>query len=165
MIVQLAANAVFSLGWSGTLSSLYRSDAWPDPSAPAYVNAVLRMETVLAPEEILGAILAIEAGFSRLRQDEPHLRYAPRTLDLDLLDYEGTRLDTEELTLPHPRMGGRAFVMAPLAEIAPEWRDPVTGETALELLAQCDRAGVSRLPFAGEGSLVDSSGKFELQTT
>ena len=148
-IVMLAANSVASLGKNAKLSSLYRSDAWPDPIAPAYVNAVIRLETDFAAEEILSAILAMEAGFSRIRSTDPAKRYAPRTLDLDLLAHGDVRMETAALSLPHPRMAGRGFVLLPLAEIAPDWCHPATGETASEMAAACDPSSVTRLPFTG----------------
>ena len=130
------------------LSSLYRSDAWPDPAGPAYVNAALRLETSLSPEEVMAALLAIEAGFGRQRSDDPALRYAPRSLDLDLLDYEGERREGVDLMLPHPRLDDRIFVLKPLNEIAPDWQHPLTGREIGELLAEAP-GRADRLPFTG----------------
>jgi 2-amino-4-hydroxy-6-hydroxymethyldihydropteridine diphosphokinase len=114
-----------------TVSSLYESPAWPDPSDPPFVNAVAEIETDMGPEALLAALHAIEAGFGRRRS----LRNAPRTLDLDLLAYhDEVRAGAGGgLVLPHPRIAERAFVLVPLAEIAPGWLCPVTGETALDL--------------------------------
>ncbi len=96
-------------------SSLYRS-APVDAGGPDFVNAVLRLQTTLAPIELLDALQAIEQAHGRER---PY-RNAPRTLDLDLL-LQGRRvMDTERLTLPHPRLHERAFVLLPLAELEPE---------------------------------------------
>ena len=86
---------------------------------------------------VLAQILALEAQFGRRR----HLRNDPRTLDLDLIAHGRTVLDTPDLVLPHPRAHERLFVMGPLAEIAPDWRHPVLGETAAALAA---RAPVGR---------------------
>jgi 2-amino-4-hydroxy-6-hydroxymethyldihydropteridine diphosphokinase len=80
---------------------------------------------------LLEALLAVEAGFGR-RRSVPD---AARTLDLDLLDYDGTQCVSERLVLPHPRLHERRFVLAPLAEIAPQWRHPRSGKTAVQLLA------------------------------
>jgi 2-amino-4-hydroxy-6-hydroxymethyldihydropteridine diphosphokinase len=95
------------------------------------VNAVAAVETSLAPIALLDALLALEAGFGR-RRSVPN---AARTLDLDLLDYDGRRCNGERLVLPHPRLHERRFVLAPLAEIAPQWRHPRSAKTAAELLA------------------------------
>ncbi|MFT4268067.1 MAG: 2-amino-4-hydroxy-6-hydroxymethyldihydropteridine diphosphokinase [Xenophilus sp.] len=96
-------------------SSLWRS-APVDAGGPDYVNAVVALDTALAPPELLAQLQRIESEAGRQR---PY-RHAPRTLDLDLLLHGDARLDTPALVLPHPRMGQRAFVLRPLAEIAPE---------------------------------------------
>jgi len=112
-------------------SGWWRSAAWPDPSAPSYLNGVALVQTSLSPREVLQALLRIEAEFGR-RRGEPN---APRTLDLDLIAYGRQVLDEPGLVLPHPRAADRRFVMGPLAEIAPGWRHPVSGRTAAELAA------------------------------
>ncbi len=88
-------------------------------------------ETLLSPVDLLEALLALERARGRER---PSPR-APRTLDLDMIFYGDLVLDTPALALPHPRLRERQFVLAPLAELVPEWRDPVTGKTIQELLA------------------------------
>ncbi|MBB3899569.1 2-amino-4-hydroxy-6-hydroxymethyldihydropteridine diphosphokinase [Roseococcus suduntuyensis] len=103
----------------------------PMPGAPWFVNGVGRLEGAMEPEALLGHLQAIEARFGRQRP----FPNAPRTLDLDLLDHDGRVLDTPRLTLPHPRMAGRAFVLLPLAEVAPGWTHPVTGEGVAALIA------------------------------
>ena len=95
-------------------SSLYRSAPW-EASGPDFINAVAAVETSLSALELLHALQALELDAGRER---PY-RNAPRTLDLDLLLHGDTRLDTPELTVPHPRLRERAFVLLPLAEIAP----------------------------------------------
>ena len=97
------------------VSSLYRS-APVDAHGPDYLNAVAQLDTALAPLPLLHALHAVERAAARQR---PY-RNAPRTLDLDLLLYGDERVDSPELTVPHPRMEGRAFVLLPLAELAPE---------------------------------------------
>ncbi len=96
-------------------SSLYRT-APVDASGPDYINAVVQIETALQPLALLHAIHALEHAAGRERP----WRNAPRTLDIDILLYGDLLLNTPELTIPHPRMGQRAFVLVPLAEIAPE---------------------------------------------
>lgn len=100
-------------------SSLYRS-APVDAAGPDYVNAVAELSTALGPYELLAGLQDLERAAGRLR---PY-RNAPRTLDLDLLLYGSLRQDDPQLTLPHPRMHERAFVLLPLAEIAPGRVDP-----------------------------------------
>jgi 2-amino-4-hydroxy-6-hydroxymethyldihydropteridine diphosphokinase len=97
-------------------SSLYRSAPIGYVSQPEFVNAVAQVETALSPAELLGELQALEARHGRVRS----FPNAPRTLDLDLLLHGGTQLCSPDLTLPHPRMHERAFVLAPLLEIAPE---------------------------------------------
>ena len=100
------------------VSSLYRT-APIDSSGPDYLNAVAALDTALSPEALLAALQAIELDHGRER---PY-RNAPRTLDLDLLLQGDARRSTPELTLPHPRLHQRAFVLRPLLELAPELRD------------------------------------------
>lgn len=107
-------------------SSWWRSDAWPDPSAPPFLNGVVMVDTTLGPRETLSALHRIEAEFGR----ERHVPNAPRTLDLDLIAYGRTVGVFDGLVLPHPRAAERRFVMGPLAEMAPQWRHPATGEGA-----------------------------------
>jgi len=111
-------------------SQLYRSAAWPDPLDPPFVNAVARVATALGPAELLRALHDVEAEFGRVRSS-PN---APRTLDLDLIDYDG-RIEDGPPQLPHPRMQARAFVLVPLRDVAPNWRHPVSGRSVSELIA------------------------------
>ena len=110
------------------------------PDAPPYLNAAATLETTLAPTELLGVLQAIERDLGRQRP--VGTTNAPRTIDLDLLGYDDLVLETPTLTLPHPRLHLRPFVLEPLAEVAPEWRHPRLNRTASELLASLD-AGLS----------------------
>jgi 2-amino-4-hydroxy-6-hydroxymethyldihydropteridine diphosphokinase len=113
-------------------SRLYRSTAWPDPSDPEFVNAVACVETALPASVLLARLHEIEAAFGRERR---HVN-APRTLDLDIVDYGGmVSAPGEAPILPHPRLADRAFVLLPLMNIAPDWRHPATGQTIDELIA------------------------------
>jgi len=121
-------------------SSLYRT-APIDSSGPDYLNAVVRLDTTLAPRALLDALHAIEDAHGRAR---PY-RNAPRTLDLDLLLHGQQRVDGPVLTLPHPRLHERAFVLRPLAEIAPELRVPGQGRVKA-LLPHVAGQRVDKLP-------------------
>lgn len=112
-------------------STWWRSAAWPDPAQPDYRNGVALVEARLGPEATLRRLMEVEAGFHRVR-GAPN---QARTLDLDLVAHGRAVLDVPGLTLPHPRAHQRLFVMGPLAEIAPQWRHPVSGRTAAELAA------------------------------
>ena len=112
-------------------SGLWRSAAWPDPSEPPYLNAVAIVETSLPPGALLRTLQQIEERFGR-RRDRPN---APRTLDIDLVAYGREVIDEPGLVVPHPRAHLRRFVMGPLAEIAPQWRHPVSARTATDLAA------------------------------
>ena len=124
-------------------SSLYRSDPVGYADQPHFINAVAKLQTRLSPHELLDALHVIENRHGRRRS----VRNAPRTLDLDLLIYGVLVLQEEGLTLPHPRMHERAFVLMPLAELAPDARVPGRGPIA-QLLAQVDCSGVEKLDAA-----------------
>jgi 2-amino-4-hydroxy-6-hydroxymethyldihydropteridine diphosphokinase len=111
-------------------SRLYSTAAWPDPAHPRYVNAVARVRTTLDPPSLMERLHRIEQDFGRVRG----AANASRTLDLDLIDYDG-RIMKGALTLPHPRLASRGFVLKPLAEVAPGWTHPETGETVAALIA------------------------------
>jgi 2-amino-4-hydroxy-6-hydroxymethyldihydropteridine diphosphokinase len=113
-------------------SRLYRSAPVGHPSQPDFVNAVAQLETELAPPDLLDALQRIERGHGRRRP----FPGAPRTLDLDLLLYGDAVIDSASLRVPHPRMHERAFVLRPLAEIAPGVSVPGLG-TAGQLLHAC----------------------------
>ncbi|GAB2542581.1 2-amino-4-hydroxy-6-hydroxymethyldihydropteridine diphosphokinase [Rhodanobacter koreensis] len=122
-------------------SSLYRTPPWGVLEQPPFVNAVVQVDTTLSPHALLDGLLDIERSAGRVRAE----RNGPRTLDLDLLHVDGVQLDDTQLTLPHPRMAERAFVLLPLNDLAPTLQLP--GQvTVAESLARLDVAGCERLP-------------------
>ncbi len=134
---ELLAAAITALGEAGltprAVSSVWQTEAWPHGSGqPDYFNAVVEIDAgTKTPQEIYAALAQIERRFGRERRE----RWAPRTLDLDILSVDGFIGEFDGIKLPHPRMEERAFVLAPLAEIAPNWRHPISGMTASALLA------------------------------
>jgi len=111
-------------------SGFYQSEAWPNPADPPFVNAVASVRTGLRPADLLRVLHEVEAEFGRTQG----ARNAPRTLDLDLIDYDH-RIEHGDPELPHPRMQDRAFVLVPLRDVAPDWRHPESGRTVDELIA------------------------------
>lgn len=142
-------------------SRLYSTPCHPPGAGPDYVNAAVALSTTLAPRALLAHLHVIENRYGRVREQ----RWGMRTLDLDLLAYGDTVLpdvDTqrrwqelpereqrirapEELVVPHPRMQDRGFVLIPLAEIAPDWRHPVTGITVAQMLERLPRGQKSEI--------------------
>ena len=126
-----------------TRSAWYRTEPVPRSDQPWFVNAVASLITHLAARDLLAVLQAVEGRFGRVRSE----RNAARVLDLDLLDYRGQVAETASLVLPHPRLHQRRFVLQPLAEIAPNWRHPLSGLTAEQLLSRlAAKQPIERLP-------------------
>jgi 2-amino-4-hydroxy-6-hydroxymethyldihydropteridine diphosphokinase len=125
-------------GITVTARSPWYKTAAVGPPQPDYLNGCALLSISLTPQELLTTLLQVETKFGRLRRE----RNGPRTLDLDLLLFKDIILDTPELQIPHPRMKERAFVLVPLADIAPNWVEPVTGKAIAELLQTVDCSGV-----------------------
>ncbi|WP_109126138.1 2-amino-4-hydroxy-6-hydroxymethyldihydropteridine diphosphokinase [Dyella sp. C11] len=123
-------------------SPLYLTPPWGVLDQPAFVNAVARIDTALSPHDLLDALLRIEREAGRVRDGE---RWGPRTLDLDVLHMEGVTMSDDRLTLPHPRIAQRAFVLQPLNDLAPDLLLPGQGRVN-DMLAAIDAAGCERLP-------------------
>lgn len=139
-------------------SGVWETDPWPPSAQAPYHNAVVALETSAGdPRALFEELRSIEREFGRERRE----RWGPRTLDLDILDFDGQAGQFGDLTIPHARLAERAFVLAPLAEAAPAWRHPVTARSAAELLSGLPPGqGVRRVaepgawpPFAGAAAL------------
>ncbi len=123
-------------------SSDYKTPPWGNTDQAPFVNACIMIETDLAPLALLAALQKIEQAFGRDRSKER--RWGPRPLDLDLITYDDIKMERPELTLPHPRLFERAFVLVPLAEIAPDRL--IAGRRARAALADIGCEGIARLP-------------------
>ncbi len=130
------------IGPKKSTSALYESESWGFKSDP-FVNQVLIINTILSPSEVLSVIQDIEKQLGRIRQTDG---YEARTIDIDILYYDSLIVSSDTLTIPHPRISERRFVLVPLAEIAPNFLDPVKGMTISEMLENCeDKLMVRRL--------------------
>lgn len=140
------------------VSRPWRTPAWPDPTDPEFINGAVEVRTALTPHALMSRLHDIEAMFGRQRT----ARNAPRSLDLDLIDFQGLKLaptgagDALGLALPHPRATSRAFVLLPLRDIAPHWVDPVSALS----IDQC----IARLPDADRAACRPEQSDFALHT-
>ena len=121
-------------------SPIYETPPWGVTDQPAFLNMVIRAETLLTPLALLALLKHLETQLGRL----PSIRYGPRKIDLAILFYDELVLDTPELILPHPRLPDRAFVLVPLADLAPGLVHPVLGQSIRDLLAAVDTKGIKR---------------------
>lgn len=126
-------------------SADYLTPPWGEIDQPPFINACLALETPLGPHALLAALHEVERMFGRDRARET--RWGPRTLDLDLIAYDDAQIDTPDLTLPHPRLFERGFVLVPLAEIAPERL--IAGRRVRDALKEISQDGIVRLPNDG----------------
>ncbi len=129
-------------------SSDYATPPWGEQDQARFVNACIEIETPLDPHALLFVLHKVEQKFGRDRAQEQ--RWGPRTLDLDLIAYDDVAIDKPELTLPHPRLFERAFVLVPLAEIAPDRM--IGGRRVAEALADLSTEGIERLPIMRQTS-------------
>jgi 2-amino-4-hydroxy-6-hydroxymethyldihydropteridine diphosphokinase len=129
------------IGKISVYSSIYQTEAWGPIQQSDFLNQVILVSTVLKPEACLTELLEIEREFGRERKE----RWGPRTLDLDILYYGDVIIAESDLSIPHPRIAERKFILTPLAEIAPLFEDPVSHKSMVTLLADCpDNSQVNR---------------------
>jgi len=123
-------------------SKLYRTPPLGPPGQPDYLNAVIAIETALEPLQLLDLLQHIEVQHGRERGE----RWGPRTLDLDIIDFDNRIVNTDRLTLPHPHLHERMFVLCPLCDIALSWQHPLLQASAQQLMKQLLEQGETPLP-------------------
>jgi len=121
------------------VSPIYQTEPWGYMEQPAFLNQVIQADTDLAPEKLLTYLKNIEISIGR----KTTFHYGPRLIDIDILFYGQQIINKDSLTIPHPHLHLRTFVLVPMADLAPSFRHPVLGLTIAEMLAQLDTAGVS----------------------
>ncbi len=125
-------------------SPIYETAPWGVEDQPHFLNMVVKAETELSPLALLQLLKSLETGLGRI----PTFRYGPRLIDIDILFYNDLILETPELTIPHPRLQERAFVLVPLADVAPELVHPILKKTTTELVSALDATGVVATSYA-----------------
>ena len=143
-LLRAAVAELGALGRVDATSSVYETEPWGDPDQPAYLNACCRLETALPPPALHAAVKAIEQKLGRRPSSR---RWGPRPIDIDLLVYEDVVVETPELQVPHPRLAERAFVLVPLAELAPELKVPGLAGSVAEQLARLGNVDPLVRPF------------------
>ena len=119
-------------------SSVYETPPWGFTDQPGFLNQVVKVETYLQPEPLLGHLKRLESALGRV----PSFENGPRLIDIDILFFDDVILDTATIAIPHPRLHKRAFVLVPLAELEPDLLHPVLRKTVSELLDGVDRSGI-----------------------
>jgi 2-amino-4-hydroxy-6-hydroxymethyldihydropteridine diphosphokinase len=121
-------------------SFIFETLPWGVADQPSFLNMVITGETFQKPTELLKTLKELETQLGRI----PSIHYGPRKIDIDILFFDNLIFDSPELTLPHPRLHERAFVLVPLADLIPDQIHPVLGKTIRQLLAEVDKTGVKR---------------------
>ena len=124
-------------------SKIYETPAWGFEDQPAFLNMAIKGTTILKPEPLLKHLKQLETRLGR----EPSFHWGPRLIDIDLLFYDDFVMDTPQLVIPHPRLHERAFVLVPMADIAPDLVHPILGKTIRQLLEGMDKTGI--IPISG----------------
>ncbi len=146
-IDKLATRGVTVMAMSG----LWQSPAWPtDSGQPDYINACAKVGYGSSARKLLAELHAVETELGRVRG----VRNAARTLDLDLLDYKGAIIEGGDITIPHPRMMARGFVLLPLCQIAPNWTDPHTGEGIGRAISKLPLADIAPMTYLGRHNML-----------
>ncbi|MEW5986242.1 MAG: 2-amino-4-hydroxy-6-hydroxymethyldihydropteridine diphosphokinase [Chloroflexota bacterium] len=136
-----AAQGLQSIVTVEAVSPIYETKPWGLADQPDFLNLCVAATTTLAPRPLLAALKNLEVQLGR----RPGLRWGPRQIDIDILFYDDLIVQEEGLTIPHPHLAERAFVLAPLADIAPDLIDPQTGRTVRAMLANTDATQVKKL--------------------
>ena len=123
-------------------SPVYETQPWGYTDQPSFLNQVIEARTELPPVELLAFLKRLETQLGR----QPSVRYGPRLIDLDILLYGDLVMESQALTIPHPRLSERAFVLVPLADLAPDIIHPITRKTIHQLAQEVDRSGVEPYP-------------------
>lgn len=129
-------------GWLRASSPIYETPPWGIVDQPAFLNQVVQIETSLSPVKLLSFLKRLETQLGRI----PAERYGPRLIDIDILFYNNEIMERRKLKIPHPRLAERAFVLVPLADLAPQLRHPVSHKSVSEMLSQVDSTGINRYP-------------------
>ncbi|OGO33001.1 MAG: 2-amino-4-hydroxy-6-hydroxymethyldihydropteridine diphosphokinase [Chloroflexi bacterium RBG_16_54_18] len=137
-----ARNALEMQGWLRDSSSIYETPPWGIVDQPAFLNQVVRIETSFSPVKLLSFLKRLEIQLGRT----PAEKYGPRLIDIDILFYNNKVIDRRKLKIPHPRLAERAFVLVPLADLAPQLRHPVNHKSISEMLNLVDISGIRRYP-------------------
>ena len=122
-------------------SGVYTSTAWGYESENVFYNQCLKIETQLAPDQLIDTLLSIEKDMGRTRESSG---YTDRMMDIDVLFYDSMRINTDKLIVPHPRIEERRFVLAPMAELAPDFIHPLLNQSMKVLLEECTDKGTAR---------------------
>ena len=122
-------------------SSIYETEPWGEKDQPKFLNQVIKIQTHLKPQALLAALKKVEKEMGR----KPSTRYGPRVIDLDILLFDRLVMETPDLTIPHPMLEQRAFILVPMAEIAPRVRHPKLKKTITQLLRSISTEGVEKV--------------------
>jgi 2-amino-4-hydroxy-6-hydroxymethyldihydropteridine diphosphokinase len=130
-------------------SPVYETPPWGYSDQPKFLNQVIEAETDLSPESLLEYLKKIEVNIGRRET----FRYGPRVIDLDIIFFDGEVIDSPPLIIPHPRLEERSFVLLPLADLAPDYRHPILGDSVMEMLSKVETKGIIVVSPGGCGEV------------